>query len=245
MPTFLRRQYAALQKLLVPGLRHPQHHYLAGLLGELSPRIRWLDLGCGHQILPWAMDLDEEAIVSRCGLAVGLDLDGDSLKNHSSIPNRVRGNGEQLPFRSGAFDLVTANMVVEHFTAPGRVLAEVRRVLRPGGRFLFITPNLNSPYIRVAVRTPDGVKKTLARVFEGRAENDVFPATYKMNTAESIRTAVEQAGFRLSRLEHRNSTPITAPLGPLAIPELLLIRALTSSRLEKFRINLLVALEKV
>jgi len=190
------------------------------------------------------MDLDENTFVSRCGIAVGLDLDADSLKNHTSLSNRVLGSGEQLPFRTGVFDVVTANMVVEHLTAPGAVLAEVRRVLRPGGRFLFVTPNLNSPYIRVAARTPDGVKKTLARVFEGRAESDVFPTTYRMNTAESIRAAAEQAGFRVIRLEHRNSTAITAPLGPLAIPELLFIRVLGSSRLEKFRINLLVALER-
>lgn len=245
MSALVRRQYTALQKLLVPGLRHPQHHYLEALLNALSPGIRWLDLGCGHQILPWAMDLDEKTIVSRCGIAVGLDLDADSLRNHASIADRVLASGEQLPFRPGVFDLVTANMVVEHLTAPATVLGEVRRVLRPGGQFLFITPNLTSPYIRVAARTPDGVKKTLARVFEGRAENDVFPTAYRMNTAESIRAAAEQAGFRVMRLEHRNSTAITAPLGPLAIPELLFIRALGSSRLEKFRINLLVALEKI
>src|SRR5215831_9151055 len=173
MPALLRRQYAALQKLLVPGLRHPQHHYLEVVLDELSPGIRWLDLGCGHQILPWAMDLDEKTIVSRCGIAVGLDVDADNLKKHTSIANRVLGSGDQLPFGPGVFDVVTANMVVEHLTAPGAVFAEVQRVLRSGGQFIFITPNLSSPYMRAAVHTPDGVKKMLARVFEGRAESDV------------------------------------------------------------------------
>jgi ubiquinone/menaquinone biosynthesis C-methylase UbiE len=245
MLALLRRQYAALQKLLVPGLRHPQYHYLEVVLRELSPGIRWLDLGCGHQILPWAMDLDEKTIVSRCGIAVGLDVDADNLKKHASIANRVIGSGEQLPFGPGVFDIVTANTVVEHLTAPGAVLAEVRRVLRPGGQFVFITPNLNSPYMRVAAHTPDGVKRMLARVFEGRAENDVFPTTYRMNTEVSIRAAAEYSGFRVIRLEHRNSTAITARLGPLAIPELLFIRALRSNRLKKFRINLLVALEKI
>src|SRR5947209_10324266 len=100
MPALLRRQYTALQKLLLPGLRHPQHHYLEGLVSELSPGTRWLDLGCGHQILPWAMDLDEKTMVSRCGIAVGLDLDLDSLRNHASISHRILGSGEQLPFRA-------------------------------------------------------------------------------------------------------------------------------------------------
>jgi ubiquinone/menaquinone biosynthesis C-methylase UbiE len=191
------------------------------------------------------MDLDEKTMVSRCGIAVGLDVDADNLKKHASLANRVLGSGDQLPFGPGVFDIVTANMVVEHLTQPGAVLAEVGRVLRPGGQFVFITPNLNSPYVRAAAHTPDGVKRVLARVLEGRAENDVFPTTYLMNTEASIRAAAELAGFRVIRLEHRNSTAFTAPLGPLAIPELLFIRALDSNGLEKFRINLLVALERI
>jgi hypothetical protein len=135
-------------------------------------------------------------------------------------------------------------MVLEHLMAPGAVFAEVQRVLRPGGQFIFVTPNLNSPYMRATVHTPDGVMRMLARVFEGRAENDVFPTTYRMNTEASIRAAAERTGFRVIRLEHRNSTAITAPLGPLAVPELLFIRVL-GSLLRKFPINLLVGLERI
>jgi SAM-dependent methyltransferase len=98
----------------------------------------------------------------------------------------------------GVFDVVRANMVVEHLMAPGAVFAEVQRVLRPGGQFNFVTPNLNSPYMRAAAHTPDGVKRMLARVFEGRAENDVFPTTYRMNTEPSLRAQPNAQGFASS-----------------------------------------------
>jgi SAM-dependent methyltransferase len=45
---------------------------------------------------------------------------------------------EALPVRDGAVDLVIATLVLCSVRDPERVLAEVRRVLRPGGRFLFL-----------------------------------------------------------------------------------------------------------
>ena len=48
---------------------------------------------------------------------------------------------EALPFREGAFDLVTLMEVIEHTRSPARALDEARRVLMPGGRLVLTTPN--------------------------------------------------------------------------------------------------------
>lgn len=50
----------------------------------------------------------------------------------------IRGWGEQLPFGDGQFDTVVATHVLCSVRDQGRVLAEIRRVLRPGGQFLFL-----------------------------------------------------------------------------------------------------------
>jgi SAM-dependent methyltransferase len=47
-------------------------------------------------------------------------------------------DGERLPFRAGQFDLAISNQVLEHVRNPKAVVAEMRRVLRPGG-FLFVS----------------------------------------------------------------------------------------------------------
>ena len=54
----------------------------------------------------------------------------------SSIPCFVHGVGEQLPFRNGSFDAVTALWSLNHTRDPAGVLSEVHRILVPGGRFL-------------------------------------------------------------------------------------------------------------
>ena len=48
----------------------------------------------------------------------------------------IFGDAHFLPFRAGAFDLVFAYAVMEHLYNPFLALAEVRRVLRPGGFFI-------------------------------------------------------------------------------------------------------------
>lgn len=46
----------------------------------------------------------------------------------------VLGEGERLPFRDGAFTLVTTTLAVHHYADPGRVVAEMQRVCRSGGK---------------------------------------------------------------------------------------------------------------
>jgi arabinofuranan 3-O-arabinosyltransferase len=53
----------------------------------------------------------------------------------------VEGIGEKLPFESASADLVVTMQVLEHVDDPERVMAEVDRVLRPGGKVYISAPN--------------------------------------------------------------------------------------------------------
>jgi 2-polyprenyl-6-hydroxyphenyl methylase/3-demethylubiquinone-9 3-methyltransferase len=53
----------------------------------------------------------------------------------------LTGSGEHLPFPDASFDLVACCDVLEHVDAIGPVVAEITRVLKPGGMFLFDTIN--------------------------------------------------------------------------------------------------------
>ncbi len=53
----------------------------------------------------------------------------------------VVARAEELPFRAGAFELVTFLEVIEHTESPARSLDEIRRVMAPGGRLALTTPN--------------------------------------------------------------------------------------------------------
>lgn len=239
----LFKLYWRLEKWLAPGLDYSQHDY-ERLLGEVvRPGNHWLDLGCGHQLLPeWRRPAESE-LVGTAARLVGLDPEVEALRKHGSITARVCGSASDLPFGEGSFDLITANMVVEHLAQPLDQFREIRRVLRPGGCFVFHTPNLHGHPTVLARMVPEWLKSPLVRLLEGRVEEDRFPTHYRANSATELAAIAGQAGFEVTRLDYIASTATFAMLLPIAALELLWIR-LTMRRYPTLRSNLLVVLRR-
>jgi ubiquinone/menaquinone biosynthesis C-methylase UbiE len=240
----LMQFYWTAEKWIAPGLRSSQYVYAEALIAALRPGIRWLDLGCGHQFFPEWMPAEQELVAQRRGYTVGIDMDWVGLRRHPQLNDRVFGNLEQLPFASESFDLITANMVVEHLQDADAVLREVRRLLRPSGRFLFHTPNQRGLMIRVAKLVPDAPKKKIIEILQDRPAEDVFPTHYKLNVPEKIYPAAEKAGLRVRKLELVNTSATLAMIPPLAVAELAYMRALDWARLNRWKTNLIVELER-
>jgi SAM-dependent methyltransferase len=241
----LTRAYYESLKVLCPGLRNSQFAYREALQEFVQPGERWLDLGCGHQFFPdWMPDAlsTQQALVSRCAAAVGVDA--ADLRPHSVGLKKVAADIEQLPFADETFSLVTANMVVEHVKNPESLLREVRRVLVPGGLFLFHTPNASYFEVAIARHIPAPVMRGIASFLDGRGDDDVFPTTYRLNKARDIRRVATESGLATRFIRHVECTAQGVMLGPLVILELLVIRTLRLPMFENYRSDLLVMLEK-
>src|SRR5713101_900308 len=149
-----------------------------------------------------------------------------ALHKHGTIRDKVRGDIQRLPFREDCIDLVTANMVAEHVQDAGKLLTEIHRVLRPGGIFLFHTPNLFSYATIIACLIPGFIKIKLIRFLQGRNEEDVFSTYYRFNTLGRATALARRTGFNISEFKFVESSAQTVMLGPIVILELLLIRLL-------------------
>lgn len=107
--------------------------YVLGQPNWLPSGAKVLDYGGGKG--RWAAELAE-----RADLVVVADIDERALQRVPSHP-RLRSvlvDGVNLPFRSGAFDLVFVNHVVHHIEDLPSVVAELRRVVQRGGRLVII-----------------------------------------------------------------------------------------------------------
>jgi ubiquinone/menaquinone biosynthesis C-methylase UbiE len=96
-----------------------------------------LDVACGPGIL-------SAAIAKTARDVVAFDLTPQMLKKaaqrcaEAGLGNVSfrEGNAAELPFADADFDAVVTRLSVHHFDRPGRVMSEIFRVLRPGGRFV-------------------------------------------------------------------------------------------------------------
>jgi|SRR5215471_3326607 len=220
---------------------HPHDAYISRLarhVGRVSG-VNWLDVGCGwHCDWPWA--LEREKSLTNTANVHGLDPDWQAIVRHRSIHRRVVGIIEALPYAAQSFDVVSANVVVEHLKYPGIAFAEVFRVLRPGGVFVFRTPSARSYFVRVARRLPQELKLWLAsRVIERRKVEDIYPAHYRVNTPEVLQEICKLVGFR------RLNITITTTRGVLGrFPRLNRIERLMAKRFSAAEGTLLVEAQK-
>ena len=242
--TSLYHAYSRVESKICPGLKYSQYYYEETLGEALRQNATWLDLGCGHHVLPMWREKQEAELVRRARLAVGLDYDWPSLLKHRSIKNRVRGNISTLCFKAEAFDLVTANMVMEHLDSPDVQYREVFRILKPGGLFVFHTPNAYG-YTTISARMiPEAMKAGLIKVLDGRASEDVFKTHYRSNTEDQICRLAQATGFEVERIHYIASSAKFAVILPIAVLELLWIKLLLTNSFRKLRTNLIVILVK-
>lgn len=86
------------------------------------------------------------ALAPHCAGVTAIDITGPMLEEarkgaqSRGLVNVVceEADAEALPFDPGSFDIVTCRVSAHHFSHPGRFVAEVARVLRPGGRFILV-----------------------------------------------------------------------------------------------------------
>jgi len=108
-----------------------QRHVAAyAAAAELLPDGRVLDLGCGvghsfHLLAPRE--------------TVGVDIEPEVLAGQDRETHVA--DMRALPFGAASFESVLSVQSLEHVPDPGSVVAEVRRVLAPGGLAIFVTPN--------------------------------------------------------------------------------------------------------
>jgi ubiquinone/menaquinone biosynthesis C-methylase UbiE len=238
------RAYWRLERLITPELRSSQYGFAERLASLMTNRPAWLDIGCGRRPFPDWMPEHAQRILAAAGHPVGIDLDPGSLRDHEAYRDKVMAPAEALPFADGTFDVVSANMVVEHVADPARMLVEIRRVLKPGGAFAFHTSNRLHWPLWLAARVPERLKVAFSAYLEDRQAGDVFPTLYRMNDEARVRSLAAATGFQVERLELVNTSALTVMLGPVVLLELLWIRLLRRPRLARLRSNLVVVLRR-
>ncbi len=106
-----------------------------------------LDVGCGP-------GTDLGALVSFGGTVIGVDTDASMLvEARRRVPSALLyvADAHALPLPDASVDRARADRVVQHLADPARAVAELYRVVRPGGRVTLSEPDWHT----VAIDSPD------------------------------------------------------------------------------------------
>jgi len=187
--------------------------------GEGDGPVRALDIGCGDGI--GCEPGYTRAIGAHVDDFWGLEPDPDMLPPEGVFDQFQHALMETAELPEGAFDIAYSFMVMEHVADPDAFLQAVSRCLKPGGVYIFMTPNAWH-YFTMTASTLNFLKvdEIVLRILR-RSEIDSYhyPVQYKCNSGKRLRAQASRAGFSqtgIAYLEAEGPRPYMR--GPLRLP---------------------------
>lgn len=169
------------------------------LHGATRPLI--LELGCGPTNA-------NTGFLAELGKVHGADVDPAAADNRHIEQFRLLSDSP-LDYPEESFDACVSFWTAEHVEYPERHLAMAYRALKPGGCYLFMTPNLFHYVSLVSRFTPHAFHLVTANRLRALPGNthDPYPTFYRMNTGGRIRKAAVEAGFKVELIQHVEVEP--------------------------------------
>ena len=166
----------------VHGVRRMELKVLRSYL-EPGVRNRILDVGSGKGALVGKLSGAGHDVVGVDPSPAAVRIAGTYVDSEGKF---VLGEGERLPFFGDQFDRAVSVCVLEHTKDDAAVLAEVRRILKPGGIFALTVDCLDSPYVPETFRR-DYAREYRCNQFYGDAK---------------LREMLSRAGFEVLKTEY-------------------------------------------
>ena len=200
--SLVQAQFGANAAKYTTSAVHAKGASLQRLVELVQPQKTWsaLDVatGAGHTALMFAPEVGH---VIASDLTPEMLVEAAKLARERGLTNfsTAAADAEALPFKDGTFDLVTSRIAPHHFPNVPTFVAEVARVLKPGGTFALVD--------NVA---PD------EQTTKGFSASELAEADAAYNSFEKLRDpshgralptvewqqVVEAAGFAISHVEH-------------------------------------------
>lgn len=175
------------------------------LVGDVQGK-RILDAGCGSG--PLAAEL-----VARGADVTGFDgspamIDLARRRLGGTVPLTVHDLAEPLPFEDESYDVVVASLVLHYLEDWDGPLAELRRVLRPGGR---LVASVNHPFAQVLNAPEDDYFKTRLYSEDVELNGQTTELTFWHRPLREVVRAVTDAGLDLRVLDEPGPSMDTPP----------------------------------
>jgi SAM-dependent methyltransferase len=180
---------------------HPYQHLERAVERVLRAEDTIVEAGCGRTA-PLLRRLQ-----GRARRLIGIDLEEFTLDEDLEGVELVRGSIDDTGLPAGSVDLALSRALMEHLEHPRPAFAEIQRILRPGGRYIFLVPNLGDYGSIAAWLIPNSLHPGVVRAVEGRDVKDTFPAYFRCSTRGSIQNLCDSTGLELVSCDYLGQYP--------------------------------------
>jgi SAM-dependent methyltransferase len=179
--------------------KHPYRLFEERISSLLHREAVLLDAGCGRTAPVLQKYRGQAGRLIGVDLVEFVDTPSDLMLFNCDLAN--------VPVAGGSVDVIMSRSVFEHLENPGAVYKEFCRLLKPGGRVVFLTANLWDYATIIARITPNRLHPAIVARVEGRAEDDVFPTCYRTNSSGAVNRLAAGAGFEVEEFDYLGQYP--------------------------------------
>lgn len=198
-----QERYRQRYKQMKAGYRPALEVYKDMISGLVNAGTMLLDAGCGEG----GLTTDYQGQAKQ---VVGVDRYLMPIRETIHLEQIADADLGALPFPDQTFTVITSSWVLEHLQNPARVFGEITRVLKPGGHFIFITPNAYNYLIWARRLIPNKVSTPVVDKIYKRGEDYIFPTFYRANTRRAIDSYLMPLGYQCQRFEYISDPTYTA-----------------------------------
>ncbi len=193
----------ALKEKYFGGEKHPNTIFEDRVLQLLRPDHTVLDIGCGRT----APNLRH--MRGKAARLIGVEL-VEFTPETKALPELelyINDMANLKDIADASIDLAYCRAVMEHIDQPLACYREMRRVLKPGGRFVFLTANIWDYASIIAMLVPNALHPIIVNRTEGREMEDTFPTRYRTNSRRKIARHCADSGLSIEQFEFLGQYP--------------------------------------
>lgn len=160
------------------------------------------------EIGPGPVNQTSDFLAGKCKRLDGLDIDERALTN-PALKKAYIYDGKEFPDMEVCYDLIIADYVMEHVEFPQIMLNEVAKILKPGGAFLFRTPNVYHYVSLISKFSPHKFHLAVANKSRLRGDHDIdpYPTFYRLNSRHNVNKFAKKADLIVTQMKMIEKEP--------------------------------------
>lgn len=161
---------------------------------EITSDTTVLEAGCGFS----NMYKKEYKIAKR---VIGVDINPEYILGNDLLDEKIVSDLASFPqIKDDFVDLIISSWVLEHLENPDKVFGEFSRVLKKGGKIIFLTPNSNSYIVLINRYIPMWFRRAVATKLGGKLTVDPMLTFYKANTINKLELFAKNSNLKIEKL---------------------------------------------